>query len=85
MASWANTVWIEQATGLDIVIGPVQEETRSVVISVRPTVHEDRVFRVYHVAGVTGSDLFASEATWDESAITGFIADGVLMPVPTPP
>jgi len=82
MADYSNQTWVEQATGLDIVIGPVQEETRSVVISVRPTVHEDRVFRVYHIAGVTGSDLFASEAAWDESAITGFISDGVLLTQP---
>jgi hypothetical protein len=80
MADYSNETWIEQATGLDIVIGPVQEETRSVVISVRPTVHEDRVFRVYHVAGVAGSTSFADEAVWDESAISGFIADGVLTP-----
>ena len=46
MADYSNQTWIEQATGLDIVIGPVQVETRSVVISVLPTVHEDRVFRV---------------------------------------
>ena len=82
MADYSNETWIEQATGLDIVIGPVQEESRSVVISVRPTVYEDRVFRIYHIAGVTGSTLFAAEATWDESAITGFIADEVLVAQP---
>ena len=82
MADYSNQTWIEQATGLDIVIGPVQEETRSVVISERPTVHEDRVFRVYPIAGVAGSTLFADEAIWDESGITGFVADGVLLPQP---
>ena len=82
MADYSNETWIEQATGLDIVIGPVQEETRSVVISVRPTVHEPRVFRVYPIEGVTGSTLFADEAVWDESAISGFIVDGVLLPQP---
>jgi len=82
MADYSNETWIEQATGLDIVIGPVQEETRSVVISVRPTVHEGRVFRVYPIAGVTGSTLFADDAVWDESAISGFIADGVLLAHP---
>ena len=82
MADYSNQTWIEQATGLDIVIGPVQEETRNAVISVRPTVREDRVFRVYPIAGVAGSTLFADEATWDESAITGFIADGVLLTQP---
>ncbi len=76
MADYSNETWIEQATGLDIVIGAVQEETRNAVISVRPTVREDRVFRVYPIAGVAGSTLFADESIWDESAITGFVATG---------
>ncbi len=82
MADYSNETWIEQATGLDITFGPVQEETRSVVISVGPTVHEDRVFRVYHVPAVAGSNLFDSGATWDESAITGYIDAGILLPHP---
>tara|TARA_R110000868_G_scaffold11289_6_gene55218 strand:- start:4267 stop:4515 length:249 start_codon:yes stop_codon:yes gene_type:complete len=82
MADYSNTSWVEQSTGLTIVIGPVQIVTRSCVISVGPTTFADVDFRVYTVDGVEGSALFATAATLDESGLGGYVAKGLLIPIP---
>lgn len=85
MADFSNTTWVEQSTGLDIAIGPVQIVTRNCVISVRPTVFEDRDFRVYPIEGVEGSRLFALTTDFDETGLDGYVAEGILIPVPVAP
>lgn len=83
MADFSNTTWIEQSTGLTIAIGPVQIESRNCVISVGPTTFADIDFRVYPIAGVEGSKLFADTTDFDESGLDGYVAKGLLIPVPT--
>lgn len=85
MADFSNTSWVEQSTGLTIAIGPVQIDTRSCVISVGPTTFADIDFRVYPIAGVEGSKLFATAAAFDESGLDGYVAKGLLIPVPVAP
>jgi len=82
MADFSNTSWVEQSTGLTIVIGPVQIVTRSCVISVGPTAFADVDFRVYPVDAVEGSALFAGTADIDESGLENYVAKGLLIPVP---
>ena len=82
MSDFSNTSWVEQSTGLTIVIGPVQIDTRSCVTSVGPTTLADVDFRVYHVEGVEGSALFAGTAAYDESGLDGYVAKGLLLASP---
>ena len=82
MADYSNTSWVEQSTGLTIVIGPVQIDTRSCVISVGPTTFADVDFRVYPIEGVEGSALFRDTADIDESGLDGYVAKGLLIPTP---
>ena len=82
MADFSNTSWVEQSTGLTIVIGPVQIVTRSCVISVGPTTFADVSFRVYPIEGVEGSALFAGTSAFDESGLDGYVARGLILPSP---
>jgi|TARA_R110000823_G_scaffold237257_2_gene362812 hypothetical protein len=82
MADFSNTSWVEQSTGLTIVIGPVQIETRSCVISVGPTTFADVDFRIYLIEGVEGAKLFATAAAFDESGLDSYVVRGLLIPVP---
>ena len=83
MADFSNTTWIEQSTGRTIAIGPVQIATRNCVIGVGPTTFADVDFRVYPIAGVEGSKLFANAADFDESGLDGYVGKGLLIPIPT--